>query len=88
MQKLKEKISKEKAAEYYLGKNKTIKKKLMDQYKNLLEGEKDKIKDYQTKRYQPLTWYRIEALQNKWVLFLFSIRMSKKTLTFDNKFDN
>ena len=88
MQKSKEKISKEKAAEYYLGKNETIKKKLMDQYKNLLKGEKDKIKDYHTKRYQPLTWYRIEALQNKWVLFLFSIRMSKKTLTFDNKFDN
>ena len=37
----------------------------MDQYKNLLKGEKDKIKDYQTKRYQTLTWYRIEALQNK-----------------------
>ena len=28
--------------------------------------------------------YKKEALQNKWVLFLLSIRMSEKTLKFDN----
>ena len=42
------------------------------------------MKDYQRKRYQPLIRYRKEALQNKLVLFLFSIRMSEKTLTLDN----
>ena len=28
--------------------------------------------------------YKKKALQNKWVLFLLSMRMSKKTLKFDN----
>ena len=28
--------------------------------------------------------YKKEALQNKWVLYLLSIRMSEKTLKFDN----
>ena len=48
------------------------------------EKEKDKIKEYQRKRYQQLIQYKKEALQNKWVLFLLSIRMSEKTLKFDN----
>ena len=42
--------------------------------------EKDKIKEYQRKIYQQLIQYKKEALQNKWVLFLLSIRMSEKTL--------
>ena len=42
------------------------------------EEEKDK------KRYQQLIQYKKEVLQNKWVLFLLSIIMSEKTLTFDN----
>ena len=46
--------------------------------------EKDKIKDYQGKRYQQLIEYKTEALQNKLVLFLLSIRMSKESLKFDN----
>ena len=46
--------------------------------------EKDKIKEYQRKRYQQLIQYKKEALQNKLVLFLLSIRMSEKTLKFDN----
>ena len=46
--------------------------------------EKDKIKEYQRKIYQQLIQYKKEALQNKWVLFLLSIRMSEKTLKFDN----
>ena len=45
--------------------------------------EKDKIKEYQRKRYQQLIQYKKEALQNKQVLFLLSIRMSEKTLKFD-----
>ena len=48
------------------------------------QEEKDKIKEYQRKRYQQLIQYKKEALQNKWVLFLLSIRMSEKTLKFDN----
>ena len=48
------------------------------------EEEKDKIKEYQRKRYQQLIQYKKEALQNKWVLFLLSIRMSEKTLKFDS----
>ena len=45
--------------------------------------EKDKIKEYQRERYQQLIQYKKEALQNKWVLFLLSIRKSEKTLKFD-----
>ena len=48
------------------------------------EKEKDKVKEYQRKRYQQLIQYKKEALQNNWVLFLLSIRMSDKTLKFDN----
>ena len=46
--------------------------------------EKDKIKQYQRKRYQKLIQYKKEALQNNRVLFLLSIRMSEKTLKFDS----
>ena len=49
------------------------------------EEEKDKIKEYQIKRYQQLIQYKKEALLNKWVLFLLSIRMSEKTLISVNK---
>ena len=52
LQKAKEKYSKEKAAEYYLENKEAIKKKSRDQYKNLLEEEKAKIKEYQRQRYQ------------------------------------
>ena len=46
--------------------------------------EKDKIKEYQRKRYQQLIQYKKEALQNKWVLILLSIRMTEKRLKSDN----
>ena len=84
MQKAKEKYSKEKAAEYYLKNKKAMKEKSKNWYKNLSKEEKDKIKEYQRKRYQQLIQYKKEALQNKWVLFLLSIRMSEKRLKFDN----
>ena len=42
------------------------------------------MKEYQRQRYQQLILYKKEALQNKWVLFLLSIRMREKTLKFDN----
>ena len=48
------------------------------------EEEKDKIKEYQRKRYQQLIQYKKEALQNKLALFLLSMRISEKTLKFDN----
>ena len=60
------------------------KRKVKNWYKNLSEEEKDKIKEYQRKRYQQLIQYKKEALQNKWVLFFLNIRMSEKTLKFDN----
>ena len=53
-------------------------------HKNLSEEEKDKNKEYQRQRYQQLIQYKKEALQNKWVLFLLNIRMTEKTLKFDN----
>ena len=46
--------------------------------------EKDKIKKYQKNRYQQLIQYKKEALQNEWVLFLSSIKMTEKILKFDN----
>ena len=84
LQKAKEKYSKEKAAEYYLQNKEAIKEKSRERYKNLSKEEKDKIKEYQRKRCQQLIQYKKEALQNKWVLFLLNIKMSKKTLKFDN----
>ena len=83
LQKAKERYSKEKADEYYLKNKEAIKEKSRERYKNLSQEEKDKIKEYQRKRYQQLIQYKKEALQNKWVLFLLSIRMSEKTLRFN-----
>ena len=84
MQKAKERYYKEEGAKYYLKNKEAIKEKWENQYKNLSKEEKDKIKEYQRKRYQQLIQYKKEALQNKWVLFLLSIRMIEKTLKFDN----
>ena len=57
MQKAKEKYSKEKVAEYYAQNKEAIKGKLREHYKN-------KIKQYQRKRYQKLVLYKKEALKN------------------------
>ena len=48
------------------------------------EKENDKIKEYIKKKNQQLIQYKKGAYQNKWVLFLLSIRMTEKTLKFDN----
>ena len=48
------------------------------------EKEKAKIKEYQRKRYQQPIQYKKQALQNKWVWLLLTIRLSEKTLKFDN----
>ena len=61
-----------------------MKEKSKKRYKNLSEEEKNKIKEYQRKRYQQLIHYKKVALQNKWVLFLLSIKKFEKTLKFNN----
>ena len=55
-----------------------------NRYIKLPQEEKDKIKEYQRKRYQQLTQYKKEALQNNWVFFLLGIVINKKTLKFES----
>ena len=50
LQKAKERYFKEKATVYYLQNKEAIKQKVRDRYKNLLEEEKNKIKNYQKKK--------------------------------------
>ena len=65
LQKAKERYSKEKVAEYYLQNKEVLKEKARNCYNNLSEEEKNKIKEYQKKRYQELIQYKKEALKNK-----------------------
>ena len=65
LQKPKEKCSKEKAAECYLKNKEVIKEKARNRYRNLSEEEKNKIKEYQKKKYQELIQYKKEVLKNK-----------------------
>ena len=58
LQKVKERYSKEKAAEYYLQNKEAIKEKSNNRYKNLSKVEKYKIREYQRKRYQQLIQYK------------------------------
>ena len=64
LQKAKEKYSKAKVAEY-LQNNEALKEKVRDHYRNLPEEEKNKIKEFQKKKYQELIQYKKEALKNK-----------------------
>ena len=48
------------------------------------EEEKNKFKEYQKKKYQELVQYIKEALKNKFFLSLYNIKMSEKTLKFNN----
>ena len=50
LQKAKEKYSKEKAAEYYKQNKEAIKEKSKEHYKNLLQEEKDQIKEIKKKK--------------------------------------
>ena len=79
LQKAKEIFSKEKAIEYYL-QNKEAIKKVKELIQKPVKRRIREIKEYQRKRYLQLIQYKKEALQNKWVLFLLSIRMSEKTI--------
>ena len=68
LQKVKERYSEEKAAEYYSQNKEAIKEKSKNRYKNLSKEEKDKIKKNQKNiyiRYQQLIRYKKGALQNK-----------------------
>ena len=51
LQKAKKTYSKEKAAEYYIQNKEALKEKARDRYRNLSEEEKNKIKEYQRKKY-------------------------------------
>ena len=85
LQKAKERYSKEKAPESYLKNKETIKEKSKNWYKNLSQEEKDKNKEYQRKRYQELVQYKKKRYKiNNFCFFLSIIRMSEKTLKFDN----
>ena len=63
LQKAKEKYSKEKAAEYYLKNKEFVKEKARNCYRNLSEEEKNKIKEYQKKKYQELICYKIRSIK-------------------------
>ena len=65
LQKAKEIYSKAKAVEYNLRNKEAIKEKSRGRYKNLSEEAKDKIQDYQRKKYQELVQYKKEAIKNK-----------------------
>ena len=85
LQKVKQRYSKEKAAEYCAQNKEAIKEKSRDRYKNLSQEEKNKIKECQRKKYQALVQYKKEALKNKQCFFsLLSIKISEKTLKFNN----
>ena len=58
MQKVKEKYSKEKAAEYYAQNKEAIKEKSRERYKNLSQEKKDNIKEYQRKNIK--NWFNME----------------------------
>ena len=51
MQKAKERYSKEKVAAYYFKNKEATKEKSGERYKNFTQEEKDKIKEYQRKKY-------------------------------------
>ena len=58
LQKAIERYSKEKATEYYLQNKEAIKEKPREHYKNLSQDKKNKIKEYQIKKYQELVQYK------------------------------
>ena len=58
LQKVKERYSKEKVAEYYAQTKEAIKEKSRERYKNLSKEKKEKIKEHQRKKYQQLVQYK------------------------------
>ena len=84
LQKARERSSNQKPAEDYSYKKEAIKEKSKKLIQKLARRRKRQEEEYPRRRYQQLIQYKKEALQNKLVLFLLSIRMSEKTLKFDN----
>ena len=67
------KKQKKKADEYYAQNKGAIKEKSRERYKTQEEKEeKDKIKEYERKKYQELVQYKNEALKIKY-FFVFSL---------------
>ena len=62
LQRAKGRYSREKAAEYYLQNKEAIKKKSKNWYKNFPKEEKNKIKEYQRKRYQQLIQHKKKSI--------------------------
>ena len=60
LQIIKERYSKEKAAEYYVQNKEAINKKSRGRYKNLSQEEKDKIKEYQ-KLEKEKNWFNLKT---------------------------
>ena len=83
LQKAEERYSKEKATEYYLQNKEAIKETSKNRYKNLSKEEKNKITENQKKK-DISNWFSTKKSVTEWVLSLLSIKMSKKTLKFDN----
>ena len=73
LEKAKKRYSKEKAAEYYLQNKEFIKEKARNRHKNLSEEDKNKIKEYEEKRYQELIQYKKEALKMNKLICLYVI---------------
>ena len=82
LQKAKERYSKEKPAEYYLQNKEAIKKSQRIDTKTCQKKTKTRLKS--TKEKDTSNWFSTKKEHYKWALFLFSIRMSEKTLKFDN----
>ena len=62
LHKAKERYYKAKAAEYYSQNKEAIKKTSKNRYNNLSKEEKDKIREYQRKRYQQLIQYKKRSI--------------------------
>ena len=65
LQKVKERYSKENAAEYYFKNKEAIKEKTREQYKNFSQEEKDKIKEYQKKKKKKKTITATDSVQKR-----------------------
>ena len=83
LQKAKERSSNQKPAEDYSYKKEAIKEKSKKLILKLARRRKRQDEGYPRRRYQQLIQYKKEALQNKWISCLLSIRMSEMTLKFE-----
>ena len=76
LQKAKEKYSKEKATEYYAQNKEAIKENSRERYKKSQE-EKDKIKEYQRKKYQQLFQRKKGSIKSK-IFFCFFLNIKNE----------